>query len=242
MMMVLSWFCSAEETSPAPPALKEIGIEKMPSYRSKNSLPEEKIIPDDVAEIEMQQSVSMVAKDERGVWQRAVALTLDARFMRPPISEPFANARDTVLSVSVVEPSGETKWLAAEDFERFGGTLEQLLPATVALTTKLLEKHPPRFERDRDGVIRYGVIEGQSSFIASVLLAPGFLALFRDTIGPVLEVVIPSRNKIFVFPSGEASEHEEMLWREFRGAFEPVSLEVFEVSKSGTRAIATFRP
>lgn len=186
--------------------------------------------------------VPVVQPDERGVWQRALALTIDAAFMRPPVSEPLAGAKDTVLSVSVVEASGAAKWLDAEDLKRIGGGLDQFLPATAALAGKMLEKTPPRFERDRDGVIRYGVIEGESPFVASVVLAPGFLALFRDTIGPSLEVVIPSRNKVFVFPPGEAPEHEEMLWREFRSALEPVSLEVFEITRSGIRAAGTLRP
>lgn len=180
--------------------------------------------------------------DGRGVLQKAIVLTLDAAFMRPPVAEPLAGARDTVVSVSVAEAPGAVRWLDAEDFTRFGGGLDQFLPATAALAAKLLDQTPPRYERDADGVIAFGVLESGSPLLASVIFAPGFPAVFRDTIGPVLEIVIPSRRKIFVFPPGDARAHEERIWREFRSAEDPVSLEVFEVSRRGLRVIGTLRP
>lgn len=183
-----------------------------------------------------------IVTDGRGVLKKAIVLTLDAAFMRPPVAEPLAGARDTVVSVSVAEAPGAVRWLDAEDFKRFGGGLDQFLPATAALAAKLLDQTPPRYERDPDGVISFGVLESDSPLLASVIFAPGFPAVFRDTIGPLLEIVIPSRRKVFVFPPGDAQAHEQTLWREFRSAEEPVSLEVFEVSRRGIRVTGTLRP
>ncbi len=172
----------------------------------------------------------------------AVVLLVDGLFMRPPVFELLANAEQTILSPAILAPDGQSRYLDEDGFKTLGLSFEEMLPQTVTLANQLLKQITPVFERDQDQVIAFALLESKSPFVSSLLLSKELLSTFRQTLGGRIHAVVPSRNKLFLFPPGEALLHEERLRREFRSALYPVSLEVFEISRRGLMAVGTLRP
>ncbi len=187
-------------------------------------------------------SVTGAEPDAPPALSRAIVLTLDGLFMRPPVHEPVANGRDTILAVSVVAADGSTSFLSAEDFKRLGLAVKELLPQTITLANQVLEKAEVVEHRDKRGVITHTELRSENSLLASAVLSPKFLAQFRTTIGAKLKVIIPSRTKIFVFPPATVPPIEEEVRAEFRTALQPVSLEILELDRSGITVAGTLRP
>ena len=76
----------------------------------------------------------------------------------------------------------------------------------------------------------------------SVVLSPKFLALFQDTLGPKVLVVVPNRFTAYVFPRLVSSyrEYSPGVFEDYRATAHPVSVEVFELSDAGLRAIGAY--
>lgn len=83
------------------------------------------------------------------------------------------------------------------------------------------------------------VISSDSPLTASCILLPGFLKRFSAIFGPELIVAIPSRNKIYVFPklANQIPSMIETIRDDFLISPQPVSTELFELSKKGIRTI-----
>ncbi len=110
--------------------------------------------------------------------------------------------------------------------------------AAVDLATLL-----PRYSRDRKAVIQYAELVSNRPLVASAVLAPEFLGLFADTLGEKVLLVVPSRFQAFVFPA-LASNYQDywpMVFAAYRATPWPVSVEVFEVSKEGLRAVGVYQ-
>jgi hypothetical protein len=74
-----------------------------------------------------------------------------------------------------------------------------------------------------------------------VILGRKFLETFRKTLGTEVVVVIPDRYAVYVFPKigGDYAGYADALIERHEDAVYPVSLEVFEVTGKGVRAIGT---
>lgn len=108
----------------------------------------------------------------------------------------------------------------------------------------LLATAEVKMVRDDRGVIQMAVITGDNPEIATCVLLPGFLERFSAFFGPELLISIPTRNKIYVFPKlanrlpdALATIHDDHLI-----APQPVSMELFELSKTGFHAVGTLEP
>lgn len=101
----------------------------------------------------------------------------------------------------------------------------------------------PRYTRNRKDVIQYAELRSDRPLVASAVLAPKFLALFADTLGEKVLLVVPSRFQAFVFPA-LASNYQDywpMVFEAYRATPWPVSVEVFEVSREGLRAVGVYQ-
>ena len=88
------------------------------------------------------------------------------------------------------------------------------------------------------------VISTDNPLTASCLLLPGFLMRFSAIFGPELIVAVPSRTKIYIFPklANRLPEMTGTIRDDYLISPQPVSLELFELSKNGIRAIGSIDP
>lgn len=99
--------------------------------------------------------------------------------------------------------------------------------------------------RDSKKVVEYAAMTSQSPLTATMILAPDFpLKKFQDIFGPKLLVAVPNRFTVYVFPAlaSEYRGYSPLVLRAYQDSPFPVSLEVFEISPQGLRAIGTFEP
>jgi hypothetical protein len=101
----------------------------------------------------------------------------------------------------------------------------------------------PRYERNRKQVIEYAELVSDRPIVASAVLAPKFLDLFRDTLGEKVLLVVPNRFHAYVFPAlaSNYQDYYPMVDEAYHDTAWPISIEVFEVSTEGFRAIGVYR-
>jgi hypothetical protein len=75
-----------------------------------------------------------------------------------------------------------------------------------------------------------------------VIFAPDFLKKFEEVFGEKMIVVIPNRHTVFVFPKLASTyrEYGQMVRDAYRATAHPVSIEVFELSAAGIRAVGIY--
>ena len=100
----------------------------------------------------------------------------------------------------------------------------------------------PEYKRNKRQVIEYAMIRSPHPIVASAILSPKFLDLFESTLGPKVIVAIPNRFVAYVFPALASNyrDYAPLIYSEYRETAAPVSVEAFEFSKDGIRAIGRF--
>jgi hypothetical protein len=154
------------------------------------------------------------------------------------IAQPIPDSKKTVLAVAkqrefTLEFPTEGQWLTEAEPDA------AILASTKKRATEWLAKLPPDIVRDKTRVARYAVLRSDSIPVAATVLAPEFAAKFEPIFGPKFRVVIPNRHTVYVFPDlgVEWREHARMLFDAWRSDAPKVSLEVFEVTAQGLRAV-----
>ena len=160
---------------------------------------------------------------------------LEPKSMRAPVTLPIAGAQRTEIALGRLTPDGfetTTNYPARE----------QLFTSGRENAAADLAPLKPRYVRDRHKVIQYAELHSTQPIVASAVLAPKFLALFKDTLGDSVLVVVPSRYTAFVFPqlATRYQEYYPMVFAAYAETAFPVSVEVFEFSPSGIRAVGVF--
>ncbi len=161
--------------------------------------------------------------------------------MRAPIVVPLADAQKTELAAGMLSDEGLVA-LSEADFAALHVD-RGIFHSVAALNTAFDLRHLRfRFERDRRQVIRYAAMESDQPIVASAVLFPGFLDLWKDTLGEKVLVVVPNRFSAFVFPhlATDYLDYAPMVFRAYRETPYPVSVEVFEVSPSGWRCLGAY--
>jgi hypothetical protein len=162
---------------------------------------------------------------------------LEAKSMRVPVALPIEGAERTEIAFGALAEDGLVAFGKgeAEPGEELFSTARENAAADLATLT-------PRYVRDRQKVIQYAELSSVRPIVASAVLAPKFLSLFRNTLGDSLLVVVPSRYTAFVFPqlASRYREYYPMVFEAYRATAWPVSVEVFEFSAKGIRAIGVF--
>lgn len=164
---------------------------------------------------------------------------IEPKFMHPEISFPIPGAERTVFVPGWLE-NGEVRYFSKTDFT----ALKLDWPAFRAKASANVTDKKVKAEFTRNGkkVIEYATITSADPLTATAVLSADFVKTFADIFGAKLLVAIPSRYTLFIFPSLATNyrDYAAMIIEAYRATAYPVSLEVFEVSADGFRAIGTF--
>jgi hypothetical protein len=180
------------------------------------------------------EDVVVPGQGEMRVW-------LEPAFMRPAVAASIPGAKKTLLAAGFLSPRGLEPCRKGA-LEQLRLTWDEFFAKARLKAAADLAQLQPRFERNSKQVIVYGALESPRPIVASAVLAPGFLELFKDVLGEKILVVVPNRFTAYVFPR-LASEHQAfapMIFRAFRETPWPVSVEMFEVSAAGWKCIGAY--
>jgi hypothetical protein len=164
---------------------------------------------------------------------------IEPTFMRPEVSFPISGARHTVLVPGYMS-AGDPHYFSKKDWEALGLTWEAFR-ARAALNASE-KKLSGDLIRDRNKVVQYAAISSDYPLTATMVLAPDFLKKFKDIFGETVLVAIPDRFTVFVFPSvaSQYKDYAQLVLEAYHDSAYPVSLEVFEVSSAGMKAIGAY--
>ncbi len=167
----------------------------------------------------------------------SVRAWLEPKSMRAPVVLPIVGAQRTEIALGRLTAEGLVPFAKAEMAPG-----ETLLATAREHAAADLDTLKPRYVRDRHKVIQYAELRSTQPIVASAVLAPKFLPLFKDTLGETVLVVVPSRYTAYVFPrlATRYQEYYPMVFAAYGETAYPVSVEVFEFSANGIRAIGVF--
>lgn len=161
--------------------------------------------------------------------------------MRQPAASPVPNAQRTDFAAGVLR-DGELHPFTREEWKASGATWDEFMAQARTNAAADLATLKPEYTRNKRKVIEFATLRSPQPIVASAVLAPGFLRMFEETLGPKVIVAVPNRFVAFVFPALASSyqDYAPMIFQEYRDTAMPVSVEVFEVSAEGVRAIGIF--
>ena len=164
-------------------------------------------------------------------------------FERPPIHRFLPGSKRTLLFPARISKHGEVTPLKS-DARMSPKDWEGFLKESRENTSLLMATMSPLIVRDSHQVIQAAVMSSDDPRLASCILNPGFLRRFSAIFGPELIVAMPSRSKIYVFPklANRLPELIQTIHDDYLISPQPVSTELFELSKEGMRAIGTVDP
>lgn len=160
--------------------------------------------------------------------------------MHPEVSFPIPGAERTVLVPGYLADD-EVHYFSKKEWDALGldwAAFREKAAANAADKTVSVE-----LTRDRKKVVQYATLTSASPLTATAVLSPDFLTKFADIFGAKLLVAIPNRFTVFVFPAlaSNYQDYAPMILDAYHATAYPVSVEVFEVSASGLRAIGAFQ-
>ena len=170
------------------------------------------------------------------------AWVVEPSFMEYKVREPIPGSERTVLALARVS-----------DGEILGA--DAVPKRTLALARKAIDDEArrtakevfsglvPEYVRDKNGVIRYAVLESQNPLTASAVLAPGFAESFARTLGPDLLVAMPSRYQVLVFSRQDQAFQAmgEAIISSYLSSNYPVSREIFSLQNGRLRSLGVLR-
>jgi hypothetical protein len=173
--------------------------------------------------------------------ERGWRIWLEPKSNRPPVTLPLSGSERTVVCAGFLEDDGPRAMtkdeLAAMGIElvRFTARARQNAAADLA-TLK------PRYVRNRQKVIEYAELTSDRPIVAGAVLAPTFLALWKDTLGEKVIVVVPNRFTAYVFPAiaGHHADYGPMAIEAFHATAWPISIEVFQISGDGIKCVGRY--
>lgn len=173
--------------------------------------------------------------------QKSWHVLIEPTFMDPEVSFPISGARNTVLVPGYMD-DGDPTYFSKKDWVTLGLTWDSFRAKAAGNATE--KKFRAALVRDPNQVVEYAAITSDDPLTATMILSPDFLKKFKDVFGPTILVAIPNRFTVYVFP-GQASEYKAfapMVLQAYQDSAYPVSLEVFEISEDGMRAVGAFEP
>ena len=161
--------------------------------------------------------------------------------MRPPVANPVAGSERTLLTAGRLV-NGALVTFTVPEFAALKIEWAEFFSQASAGAAADLATLKPRYVRNRRKVIEYAALESDRPVVASAVLAPGFRALFAETLGETVLVVVPNRSTAYVFPAlaGDHRDYWPMVFAAYRATPYPVSVEVFELSAAGLRAVGVY--
>lgn len=169
-------------------------------------------------------------------------LILEPKSMHREVAWNIEGAQRTVIAPVVVD-GPEYLYPTKAILARFSVGPKSLSEAAAPAAAADLAALKPRYERDRRQVIQYAELRSSRPIVASAVLAPGFLNLFKDTLGEKVLFVVPNRFTAYVFPAlaSNYQDYYPMVAEAYRATAWPISIEVFELSKEGIRSIGVYQ-
>ncbi len=166
---------------------------------------------------------------------------LEPKFMHAAVTSPIPDAEKTELAAGTRDQKGDVYFLKQQFEDLHIGWEAFVAKARTNANTELATLQP-EYVRDKKKVIQYATLSAHEPIVATAVFGTKLLGLFKNTIGDKLLVVVPSRYKAFIFPR-LASSYEEFapqVFAAYRATASPVSMEVFEVSAAGWKAVGVF--
>ena len=161
--------------------------------------------------------------------------------MRPPVANPVTGSERTLYAAGLLS-EGALVTYSAKEFSALKVAWPAFFASAQENAAVDLAKLTPRYIRNRKKVIEYAVLESTQPVVASAVLAPKFIDHFAETLGEKVLLVVPNRSIAYVFPAlaGNHRDYWPMVFAAYRATPYPVSVEVFEVSATGLRAVGVF--
>jgi hypothetical protein len=166
---------------------------------------------------------------------------LEPKFMHRAIAWEIPGAQRTEMTPVVVD-GNEYLFPSLQIWERFHVDRSEIVRRGAAVAAADLATLKPRYERNNKQVIEYAELTSDRPIVASAVLAPKFLDLFRDTLGEKVLLVVPSRFTAYVFPAlaSNYQDYYPMVNEAYHATVWPISMEVFEVGPEGIRTVGMY--
>ncbi len=166
---------------------------------------------------------------------------IEPKFMKAPVVSPIAGAQKSELVAGMM---GETEvaYLPRARFDELAADWPAFAEKARANADEEVKSLKLEYVRDRKKVITYAEVRSPHGLIASAALSSKFLALFKDTLGEKVLIVIPNRTVAYVFPAlaSNYQDYAPLILEAYRATAFPVSKEVFELSAAGLKAVGAF--
>lgn len=166
---------------------------------------------------------------------------IEPKFMKAPVTAPIAAAEKSEL-VAAIKLDSEVGYLSRAQFDAMKLDWAAFAEKAKSNADAELKSSTTEYTRDRKKVILYAKVSSPHGLVASAILAPRFLDLFKETLGEKVLVVIPNRSVAYVFPAlaSNFQDYDAMVFEAYRATAFPVSKELFELSAGGLRAVGQF--
>jgi hypothetical protein len=166
---------------------------------------------------------------------------LEPRFMHQPVSAAIPGAERTEFAAGSLS-AGELQPFTKAQFSGLAQKWDDFAAKARANSAADLAQITPVYVRNKKKIIEYAELHSEKPIVPSAVLAPEFRVLFDQTMGPAVLLVVPNRNTAFVFPklASNYADFAPMVLRAYRETAHPVSLEVFELSQAGIKAIGAY--
>lgn len=161
--------------------------------------------------------------------------------MRPAVSEPIPHAERTVFAAGFLN-EGKVEYFSKSLFGELNINWDVFGRRARDNAQLALGMLKPVYVRGRKNVIEYALLKSENLDVAATVLAPGFLAIFKDTLGSEVILAIPNRNTVYVFPKLASTylDYAPLVAEGYHESLHPVSLEVFELDATGLKAVGIF--
>jgi hypothetical protein len=166
---------------------------------------------------------------------------LEPKSMHREIAWEIPGAERTVFAPIIVD-GDDYLFPSKKVWDQFHLSREEIERRAAANAAADLATLQPRYERNSKKVIEYAELNSDRPIVASAVLAPKFLDLFRNTLGDKVLVVVPNRYTAYVFPAlaSDYRDYYSMVYETYHLTAWPISLELFEVSKKGWQAVGVY--
>lgn len=162
-------------------------------------------------------------------------------FMARKGTQPIPDAKSTVLAPAQIGEFG-LEFPTAEQWAAAGVSEADLTASTRAAASDWLKQLKVEPVRGPNKVVEYVKLSSTKVPACGAVLAPEFAQQFEEVLGPKPLVVMPNRSTVYVFPAlaGKHAQYSAMILTAWHSREPRVSLEVFELTAKGLRAVGTF--
>lgn len=165
----------------------------------------------------------------------------EPKFMGHAVSFPIEGAKGTVLAPARMGEFG-IEFATVAGWTAAGLEEEAVRKFTRTFASEWFRHVKPELVRNRKGVVEYAAVRSEKLPVSVTVFAPEFWKHFEGVFGPRMMVVIPNRQTVFVFPglAVNLTDYAPIVIEAWRGPAAKCSLEVFELSERGFRAVGKF--